>query len=153
MSTSQAAQADTKAGADVSLRVAAGALGGLVGGMVFGMMMQLMNMIPNVAMLVGSGSIAVGWGVHLAVSVVLGIGFGIVAVRGLDSWGRGIGMGVGYGVIWWVLGFLLLMPAKLGMPVFAINTIALESLMGHMIYGAVLGAVAVAIMRLRARSA
>ena len=51
-----------------------GIVGGLVGGMAFGMMMQMMDMMPTIAMLVGSESIAVGWMVHLAVSAALGAG-------------------------------------------------------------------------------
>lgn len=147
MATSTVNITTNATGIDISRRVVAGAAGGLVGGMVFGMMMQMMDMIPMVAMMVGSESIIVGWGLHLAISVALGIGFGLVSVRGLDSWGPGIGMGVVYGVVWWVLGALLLMPVKLGMPVFVINTMAWQSLMGHIIFGAILGAVAVAVIR------
>jgi uncharacterized membrane protein YagU involved in acid resistance len=143
----------TKTGPDLIRRVAAGAVGGLMGGLVFGMMMQVMGMITMVAMLVGSDSAAVGWVVHLAISVALGAGFGLISIRGLDSWGRGIGMGVAYGVVWWVLGALVAMPARLGMPVFMVNTMALQSLMGHLIFGAVLGAVAVAAVRAGSRRA
>jgi hypothetical protein len=131
----------------VGRRAAAGALGGLLGGLAFGVMMQMMDMLPMVAMMVGSESVIVGWGVHLAISVTLGIGFGLVSVRGFGSWGRGIATGVGYGVVWWVLGALLAMPARLGMPVFALDTMAWQSLMGHMVFGAILGAGAVAVVR------
>ncbi len=110
-------------------------------------MMQMMDMIPMVAMLVGSEAVAVGWVVHLAISVVLGIGFGLVSVKGLDAWGPGIGMGLAYGVVWWVLGALIAMPLRLGMPAFEVNTMAWQSLMGHMIFGIILGAVAVAVVR------
>jgi uncharacterized membrane protein YagU involved in acid resistance len=134
-------------GVTVNKRVAAGALGGLVGGMVFGMMMQMMDMIPMVAMLVGSESVVVGWAVHLSISVVLGIGFGLISVKGLDAWGPGIGMGLAYGVVWWVLGALVAMPLRLGMPAFELNTMAWQSLMGHMIFGIILGAVTVAVVR------
>lgn len=147
MATSTVNSTATGAYADVSRRAMAGALGGLLGGLVFGIMMQMMDMLPMVAMMVGSESIVVGWGVHLVISVALGIGFGVVSVRGLDSWGAGIGMGVSYGAVWWVLGALLLMPLRMSMPVFVINTMAWQSLMGHLIFGAVLGAVAVAVVR------
>jgi uncharacterized membrane protein YagU involved in acid resistance len=143
----------TTTGADVGRRMAAGAVGGLVGGMAFGMLMQMMDMIGLVAMMVGSESVVVGWLVHLTISVALGAGFGLVSIRGLDSWGRGIGMGVAYGIVWWVLGALLLMPAKLGMPLFNLDATAGQSLMGHMIFGAILGAVTVAIVRTGAKKA
>jgi hypothetical protein len=51
------------------------------------------------------------------------------------------GLGLGYGVVWWVLGGLLIMPAWLGMGVFMFNTMAWMSLLGHLIYGLLLGVV------------
>jgi hypothetical protein len=43
---------------------------------------------------------------------------------------------------WWILGALLIMPAWLGMNemIFEVNTNAWWSLLGHLIYGFVLGA-------------
>jgi hypothetical protein len=40
-----------------------------------------------------------------------------------------------------VLGALLIMPAWMGMPVFQIGTMQLQSLVGHLVYGVALGAV------------
>jgi D-tyrosyl-tRNA(Tyr) deacylase len=113
----------------------------------FGAMMQMMDMMGMVAMLVGSESLFVGWAAHLAISAALGVGFALIMVKGLDSWATGIGAGMAYGAAWWVLGALLLMPAKLGMPVFVFNTMAWQSLMGHLLFGMILGAVSVAIVR------
>jgi len=124
-----------------------GAIGGLAGGVIFGMMMSMLGMIGMVAMLVGSKSVAVGWMVHLAISVFIGITFALLAKAKLSSWGAGIGLGVAYGMFWWVLGALILMPVKTGMPTFEFNTTAWQSLMGHMVFGLVLGAVAVALTR------
>lgn len=127
-----------------------GVVGGLAGGLAFGLLMQMMDMLPMVAMMVGSESVAVGWVVHLAISAVLGAGFGVLGVRLLGSWSTGILGGIGYGVVWWVLGALIAMPARLGMPLFALDSTAWSSLLGHMIFGAILGAVAVALLRRRA---
>lgn len=55
-----------------------------------------------------------------------------------------------YGVFWWVLGALILMPLMLGMPLFVVDTMALFSLMGHLAYGLILGLVAVRVLRGRA---
>lgn len=136
---------------DYARSVVFGAVGGLAGGVVFGMMMSMLDMIKMVAMLAGSESITVGWGLHLAISVFIGATFGLLAKPKLMSWGVGIGLGVMYGVFWWVLGALILMPAKMGMPVFVINTMAWQSLMGHMVFGLVLGTVAVALTRKMSR--
>lgn len=123
-------------------RLVRGAVAGLVGGMVFGMMMQMMGMITTIAMLVGSHSVPVGWLVHLVVSAGLGAGFGLVVGTRVGTWPAGLGLGVAYGMVWWVLGGLIAMPLALGMPVMHLDVMAWESLMGHMIYGAVLGLVA-----------
>lgn len=143
----------TRTGPDLIRRATAGAIGGLIGGIAFGMLMQMMDMIGMVAMMVDSESLAVGWALHLAISVALGIGFGVVSIRGLDAWGPGIGMGVVYGIVWWVLGALLLMPTRLGMPTLVVDTMAWQSLVGHVIFGALLGAVTVAVIRAGAKRA
>jgi uncharacterized membrane protein YagU involved in acid resistance len=128
-------------------RVGAGVAGGLAGGLVFGVLMQMMDMIPMVAQLVGSTSIAVGWVVHLAVSAFSGGLFGVVGSRFLRGLGAAVGAGAAYGVGWWVLGPLLLMPAKLGMPLFTVDAMAWKSLLGHLVFGVVLGAVAAVLLR------
>jgi uncharacterized membrane protein YagU involved in acid resistance len=122
-----------------------GAMGGLVAGMVFGMMMNMLNMIGSIAMLVGSKSNAVGWAVHLLISMAIGAAFSFLLERRLTSYSAGIGYGMAYGFLWWVLGGQILMPAKLHMPIFQFNTMAWQSLMGHVVFGVVLGALTVAI--------
>lgn len=118
-----------------------GVAGGLAGGLVFGVLMQMMDMMPMVAMLVGSEAVAVGWVVHLAISAFIGAVFAVILGSRVSSLASGLGLGVAWGLIWWVLGALIAMPARLGMPLFEINTMSLQSLMGHVLFGAVLGAV------------
>jgi hypothetical protein len=122
-------------------RIGAGVIGGLVGGLAFGILMHTTGMIPMVAMLVGSEAIAVGWLVHLAIAAFIGVGFAVVFGRYATNVGASTAMGAAYGVVWWVLGALILMPARLGMDLFTFNTMAWQSLMGHIIYGLLLGAV------------
>lgn len=55
-----------------------------------------------------------------------------------------------YGLVWWGLGPLLIMPAWMGMPVLSLNAMTGRSLMGHLIYGLVLG-VAYALFQPRLR--
>lgn len=124
-----------------------GVLGGLAGGLAFGLMMQALGMIGMIAMLVGSESLAVAWVVHLAISALFGAVYGAVAAPRLSGWGPGLASGVLYGALWWVLGPLLLMPARMGMPLFTVDTMALQSLVGHLVFGLVLGAVVVALAR------
>jgi uncharacterized membrane protein YagU involved in acid resistance len=129
-------------------RIVAGVLAGLAGGVVFGILMQMMGIIPMVAMLVGSKSVAMGWLVHLFNSALFGAIYAVLAGRWADRLGTGVPLGVAYGVAWWILGALLIMPTWLGMPVFAFNTMAWQSLMGHVIYGLLLG-VGYAVLRPR----
>jgi len=124
-----------------------GVLGGLAGGVIFGVMMQALGMMGMIAMLVGSESIAVGWVVHVTISAVFGAGYGVVMAPRISGWGAGLGTGVAYGALLWVLGPLLLMPTRMGMPVFTLDTTALQSLLGHLVFGLVLGAVVVALVR------
>jgi uncharacterized membrane protein YagU involved in acid resistance len=122
-------------------RLVAGIAGGLAGGVVFGILMQTMDMIPMVAMLIGSKSVAVGWLVHLAISAFIGATYALLFARWTTGLVPAALIGLGYGVVWWVLGALLIMPAKLGMDVFMFNKTAWQSLMGHLAYGLLLGVV------------
>ena len=137
-------------------KVIAGVVAGLIAGVVFGIMMQMMTaptpdggripMMGMVAMVVGSTSLAVGWIYHLFNSVVIGAIFGWLLGDRTHSYGAGLGWGALYGVIWWILGGLILMPLFLGMAPFAplmmapMLPVAMGSLIGHLIYGLILGA-------------
>ncbi|MBW3591819.1 MAG: hypothetical protein KY393_08260 [Actinobacteria bacterium] len=119
----------------------AGVMGGLAGGIVFGMLMQMMDMLPMVAMLVGAESVAIGWLVHLAISAFIGAVFALALGSRVSSAASGAAWGAGYGLLWWVLGPLLIMPARLGMQTFMFNETTMQSLMGHLVYGVILGIV------------
>ncbi|MFH9071383.1 hypothetical protein [Streptomyces alboflavus] len=116
-----------------------GAAGGIVGGVAFGIMMQVWDMMPMIAMLVDSTSTAVAWVVHLAISAFVGITFALLAGHRAAKMMPAAALGLAYGAIWWVLGALWLMPAKLSMPVFEVNEMAWKSFAGHLVYGLLLG--------------
>jgi uncharacterized membrane protein YagU involved in acid resistance len=123
----------------VMSRAVQGVTAGVVGGVVFGVLMAMMDMLPMVAMLVGSDSAAMGMLVHLVISAGIGALFGLVVpTMGIAAL---IAAGALYGVVWWVLGPLVIMPAWLGMPLFMMDSTAWSSLMGHVIYGMVAAAV------------
>ncbi|WP_226759765.1 hypothetical protein, partial [Arthrobacter sp. SO3] len=104
----------------IGRRVMAGVSGGIAGGIVFGILMAMMGMLPVIASMVGSNSAVVGFGVHLMISVAIGLGLTVLfGNRLLTGYGRGALVGLGYGAIWWVLGPLMIMPVMMGMPVFA----------------------------------
>ena len=142
-SAGHAAQPAARSG--VVVRAVNGALAGLAGGVVFGVLMAMMGMLPMVAGLAGSENAGVGLVVHLVNSAVIGAIFGLVAWGLVDRLWPALGAGLVYGVIWWVLGALILMPLWLAVTmdpmmrdmVFIVEQDQWLSLMGHVIYGLV----------------
>jgi hypothetical protein len=120
------------------------------------MMMQMMTaptpdgkempMMQMVAMVVRSQSMAVGCAYHLFNSAVIGAIFGWALGNRIGSYGAGLSLGAVYGIFWWLLGAQILMPVFLGMPPFAsimmlpMRMVAIGSLVGHLIFGLILGA-------------
>ncbi|WP_251041971.1 hypothetical protein [Arthrobacter sp. ISL-30] len=131
-------------------RLVAGLVGGLAGGLVFGAIMAATGMLPMVASLVGSSSPLVGFGVHLVISVLIGLGLTLPFARLLSGYGRSLLVGLAYGALWWILGPLVIMPAMLGMPLFVMDGMALMSLVGHLAYGVILALTAARLLRSRA---
>ena len=146
----------------------AGLLAGLLGGFVFGGMMQMMSaptpqggqmpMMAMVAMVVRSDSALIGWLYHLFNSAVIGALFGWMLGGRLQTLTAGLGWGAVYGLAWWILGALILMPVLLGMAPFApllmepMRPVAIGSLIGHFIYGIILGSGFVLLNRSVARA-
>ena len=123
-----------------------GVYGGVAGGLIFGAMMGMMGMLPMIGSMVGQPTAAAGFVVHMANSVIIGVGFAIVLGRFVGGTPSGVGVGLAYGGVWWILGPLTLMPLFMGMG-FGVNWNAaaaaamLPSLVGHLMYGGVLGLV------------
>ena len=125
--------------------VISGIVGGLAGGVVFGAFMGVMGMLPMVAKLVGSSSPLVGFVVHLGISAVIGAGYGVLVEDRIARVGPSVAAGTSYGILWWVLGPLTLMPLFLGMGLgvnwhVAAAAKMLPSLYGHILFGLVLAA-------------
>lgn len=125
--------------------VIAGILGGLAGGVIFGILMGMMGMLPMVAKLIGSTSAIIGFIVHLGNAAIIGIIYGVLIGGRYTKLGSSLAAGFGYGVFWWFLGPLTLMPLFLGMGL-GVNwnmgamQAMLPSLWGHILYGLVLAA-------------
>ena len=83
--------------------------------------------------------------------VAFGLVFALATVRLARRWPVMAAAGLGYGLLLWVTGPLLLMPAVLGMPIWQFTTMAYQSLLGHLVFGVVL-AVVVAAWANRARA-
>ena len=101
-------------------------------------MMGIPRMNPA-DMLAGAmgGSTLLGWAGHLMVGMILALVYAVVAPR---LPGPPPARGAVYGLAPWILAMLVVMP-MMGMPVFGgAAAPAVGSLIGHLAYGAILGA-------------
>lgn len=136
-------------------RIRNGIVAGIVAGIPFGMAMQMMSaptpdgqiipMMGMVAMVVRSQSLFVGWVYHLFNSAVIGAIFALLLGSQVRGYVSSVLLGLLYGFGWWILGGLVLMPLFLGMPALAplamvdMRPVAFGSLLGHVMYGLILG--------------
>jgi uncharacterized membrane protein YagU involved in acid resistance len=115
-----------------------GALGSIVGGLVYSVIMLTTGVLPRVAGLVGASSTEEGFVVHLSVSALIGMSFGLLFRYEAPNLSSGVVWGLVYGLAWWFLGWLTLYPILLGRSVaWGIDaaTGALPGLVGHLAYG------------------
>lgn len=123
---------------------------GLAGGAVMGIILTVM-MTPVIETAIpamyGLSGGAAGWFIHMSHAAILGVVFaGIVNAAGVgNDLTRTIGLGFLYGAVLWVVLAALVMPVWLSAVGFAgappLPNFNLTSLVGHLIYGAVAGAV------------
>jgi len=128
-----------------------GGAAGIVGGWAFGKWMAQVNFFPLIAGLVNSDSLMVGMTLHFVIAVVLGATFGMLFQRDVRGLGSCLGWGLAYGIFWWFLGPLTLLPILQGNPPdwsYHQGSALFGSLVGHVIYGLLLGLVYAALDRL-----
>ncbi|WP_232703352.1 histidine kinase [Halobacterium wangiae] len=126
-----------------------GVLAGVVGGIAFGVMMTVMmtpvieNAIPALYGLSGGTA---GWVLHVGHSAVFGVVFAALATAGgIHDLGRTTLVGAVYGVVLWAVFAAVVMPVWLQAVGFgaapAVPNVNPQSLVGHVVYGVVLGVV------------
>lgn len=121
-----------------------GALASVLGGLLFSVIMLATGVLPQVAALIGGTSPWAGFVVHLVISILIGMSYGFLFEHESPDAGSSMAWGMLYGLAWWFLGPLTLMPVLLGHPVIWTTQAAdvlLPSLLGHVIYGAATGLV------------
>jgi uncharacterized membrane protein YagU involved in acid resistance len=116
-----------------------GAVASLAGGLLFSLIMVATGFLPTVAELVGGVSPVLGFGVHMVISALIGMSFGLLFQYEAPNLGSGVAWGLVYGLAWWFIGPLTLMPILLGASLTWTTEVAgalMPSLIGHLIYGA-----------------
>ena len=129
----------------------AGGLAGIVGGWAFGQWMEKAHFFPLIAGLVGSSSPGLGKTLHFFIAVIIGATFGLLFQRDVRGYGSSLGWGLAYGIFWWFLGPLTLKPLLRGhAPDWSLaqGQELFGSLMGHIVYGLIVGVIYAALDKL-----
>jgi hypothetical protein len=116
-----------------------GGFAGLVGGIVSSPVLLVTGILPKIAGLETSFAGARGLLIHLVISAFIGASYGLLFRNEASSFGLGVAWGWLFGLIWWYLGPLTLLPMLLTgqidwSPGAAASLLTL--LPGHLIYGA-----------------
>jgi hypothetical protein len=121
-----------------------GGLAGVVGGWAFGKWMAQVGFFPLIAGLVGSQGRMVGVTLHFVFAILIGASLGVLFQRDLRGLGSSMGWGLAYGIFWWFLGPLFILPLWAGKPIdwsWQSGAALFGSLVGHIIYGLLAGLV------------
>ena len=131
--------------------IVVGGLAGMVGGWAFGKWMAQVNFFPLIAGLVNSDSTMVGMTLHFMFAVIIGASFGVLFQRDVRGYGSSMGWGAGYGLLWWFLGPLTILPIWQGHRLdwsYQRGSALFGSLVGHIIYGLIVGLIYAAVDKL-----
>jgi len=121
-----------------------GGISGLLGGWAFGIWKAQEHSYPIIASIVHSDSPAVGHVLHELIAVAIGMSFGALFHRDIRSPGSCMGWGLAYGMLWWFLGPLTLLPFLQGKVVtwsVERGSALFGSFVGHVVYGLLVGLV------------
>ena len=128
-----------------------GGFAGIIGGWAFGKWMAQVNFFPLLAGLVNSNSVMVGMTLHFTFAVIIGVSFGVLFQRDVRGYGSSMGWGAAYGLLWWFLGPLTIFPKSQGYMLdwsYERGGALFGSLVGHVIYGLIVGLIYSALDRL-----
>jgi uncharacterized membrane protein YagU involved in acid resistance len=119
-----------------------GGIAGIFAGWAFGKWMERVHYFPLIAGLVHSTSRTVGVALHFSIAITIGATFGLLFQREIRGFGSSMAYGAGYGLLWWFLGPLTILPALTHQPLDWTARHAATifgSLVGHVIYGIIVG--------------
>jgi hypothetical protein len=124
--------------------IVAGGLAGVVSGLIFGYWMWQGGFSPLIAGLGYIPSQANRVILQFGVALLIGTTFGLLFQRDVRGYGSCMGWGLGYTVAWWLAGPLTLFPLVWRMPIdwsMDAATRLFGALVGHILYGLILGVV------------
>ena len=122
--------------------IVAGGLAGILGGLIFGRWMPAGDFFP---LLAGFGEVhsrTASMTLHFGIALVIGVTFGLLFQRDIRGYGSSMGWGLGFGIFWWFLGQLTLLPIAARIPIDWSAERGSElfgALVGHILYGLILG--------------
>jgi hypothetical protein len=121
-----------------------GGFAGFLSSLIFSGWEYAGNFFPLLAALGQFGSRGTEVLLHFGAALLIGVSFALLFQNDIRSYGSSMGWGLGYGIFWWFLGQLTLLPIISGS---ALDWSAdrgselFGSLVGHIIYGLILGIV------------
>jgi uncharacterized membrane protein YagU involved in acid resistance len=133
----------------LSRALVVGGLAGAISAFIFGRWMSAGAYFP-----LTDGLPEVSPTLHYVFAIVIGGGFGLLFQGDIRGLGSSLGWGVGYGMMWWFLGPLTLIPTIARVPIdwsYERATYLFGAFVGHIIYGLIVGLVYAFIDRLWVR--
>ena len=122
--------------------VVAGGLAGVLGGFIFDRWMSAGEFFPllsGVSQLPSRGTSLV---LQFLIAVLMGVIFGVLFQRDVRGYGSCMGWGIGYAMLWWFLGPMTMLPLVSRTPLdwsSDAGSAMFGSLVGHILYGLILG--------------
>jgi hypothetical protein len=122
--------------------IVAGGFAGTLGGFIFGRWVSSGDYFPLLAGFGELSSRSTTIFMHFAIALLIGVTFGILFQQDIRSYGSCMGWGLGFGIFWWFFGPLTLLRLASGKPLdwsAEQGTAVFGSLVGHILYGLILG--------------
>ena len=130
--------------------VVVGGVAGTLAGLVYSRWMYEGEFYPLLSGLLQNGSRSKLAACHFLIALLIGAAFGLLFQTDVRGLGSSMGWGLGFAIFWWFLGPLSLFPRWSGTPIdwsADQGTALFGSLVGHIIYGFILGVMYAAIDR------
>jgi len=127
---------------DWTRAIVAGGLAGVLGGTIFDRWMSAGEFFPLLSGLSETLSPGTSLVLQFLIAVLMGVIFGVLFQRDVRGYGSCMGWGVGYAILWWFLGPMTLLPLVSRVPLdwsSDAGSAMFGSLVGHILYGLILG--------------